>query len=411
MGVFTLVFHVLPCLHPLQSLAFMVALSLLPAAAALLSALRAARAVPALTSTVALLLQGSSVGLCVVFVFLPNSHVGLKSAPRDEELTVRSADAAVLYARAAACAVLVSTRWLGNYWEAGAGQTRSGCMGGARQDDVGCSVSMSGDLSEEALYRPTSEGKRDEKSRAVLSLWLSVVRLVVGVVYGVAYGFVQDSLEVLLTSGDDAATPLCSSSATTATTTSMTAAATLTAGSVVTANASLPLSINSTTPPTASATLTTVASSGGVPLCNSGSDVPEDFWTRYGCSVVQVLSCALCYHLAVTSCRLRMQRTSFSLPLTLAPAVTFALLALCPEWAVVRAWPTAMTSAELPETSLRWWMTLAAFLAGWVSNVVLASHIFTRIPPERLMFTERSVKRLSFSHDPNIENVKKNAVY
>lgn len=145
--------------------------------------------------------------------------------------------------------------------------------------------------------------------------------------------------------------------------------------------------LNSSTPPSISAALTPVAVSG--PLCKAHSDIPDDFWTRYGCSVVHVLSCALCYHLAVTACRLRMQRTSFSLPLTLAPAVTFVLLAVTPQWTLVRAWPKSMTSGELPETSLRWWMTLAAFLAGWLSNVVLASHIFTHIPPERLMFTER----------------------
>ena len=147
-----------------------------------------------------------------------------------------------------------------------------------------------------------------------------------------------------------------------------------------TANASVPLNSSSTSATPA------VVSSVLDPLC---TDIPTDFWTRYGCSLVQVLACALCCHLAVTACRLRMQRTSFSLPLTLAPALTFALLAVSPEWAVVRSWPGSLGSAGVPETSIRWWLTAAAFLAGWLSNVALASHAFTHIPPDRLMFTQR----------------------
>jgi hypothetical protein len=87
-----------------------------------------------------------------------------------------------------------------------------------------------------------------------------------------------------------------------------------------------------------------------------------------------------------------MQRTSFSLPLTLAPVVTFAFFALYgSHWSVVGDWGQHVHGMawSWPERSLRWWLTVAAFGAGWLSNVLLASHVFTHIPPDRLTFTDR----------------------
>nr|KAG5700626.1 hypothetical protein BaRGS_015456 [Batillaria attramentaria] len=107
-------------------------------------------------------------------------------------------------------------------------------------------------------------------------------------------------------------------------------------------------------------------------------------------TLMKVVAGGLCYHLAVTACRLRMQRTSFSLPLSLAPAFTFLLFVMYPRWAVVREWSSGDAPlVTWPETSVRWWLVVGAFLAGWVSNILLASHVFTDIPPERLTFTER----------------------
>lgn len=107
-GVFTLTFHVLPHLHPLQCLALMTSLSLLPATTALVSAARAARAVVVVKSMVAVLLQGGAVGLCVVSVFLDNTDLGLEEEERDQELQAPHTYA--LWTRAAACAVLISLR-------------------------------------------------------------------------------------------------------------------------------------------------------------------------------------------------------------------------------------------------------------------------------------------------------------
>lgn len=366
LGVFTLVFHVLPYLHPLQGLAFMVASTLLSATADLLSALRAARAIPILKSILAFLLQSCSVGLCVVFIFLKNSDVGLTSASRDEELTVQSDNVVALYARAGVCAVLLSSRWLNNYWYS------TGTDGSqATKDDVGCSVSMDGELPQQArlVTSVDNTGKREQGSRAVLPLLLSLVRLAVGLIYGVAYRLVQDSVDVLLSDDDS---PPCSSSMTAQSTSAVT-------------NVTFSALQNNTG---AISTLSGV-SSVSTPLCNGRTLIPEDFWTRYGCAFVHVVACGLCYHLAVTACRLRMQRTSFSLPLTLAPPLTFVLFAMAPGWASVRDWPDVMMKTSMPETSFRWWMTVAAFVSGWLSNLVLASHIFTHIPPERLMFIER----------------------
>jgi hypothetical protein len=59
-GVLTLVFHVLPNLHPLQGLAYMTALSLLPSLVALVTTVRGARALASFKSLIVLLLQGKA---------------------------------------------------------------------------------------------------------------------------------------------------------------------------------------------------------------------------------------------------------------------------------------------------------------------------------------------------------------
>ncbi|XP_076466912.1 chitin synthase chs-2-like [Babylonia areolata] len=376
-GVFTLVLHVLPSMHPLQSVTLLVTLTLGPSLAALLTAVRAPRRVRAtghvLRCVLVMVLQTGGAGLCAVFVLLPNTALGLHSEPRDEELTpcTTAKDCLPLLARAAACSVLLSVRWLETYWERAGG----GRGGGGGEDVEDCSVSVSGEVTAAAGQAGEGggagpvEGRRERKNRGVLPLVLSVVRLVVGLLYGVAYGLVQDALLVLFSDRP----PDCSSSTSPSSTTPLSATTTTT-----TDNTSTVANISTTT------TTTTTT----VPLVCSVSSIPDDAWSRFGATVVHVLTSALCYHLAITACRLRMQRTSFFLPLTLAPALAFALFAVAPEWAVVRGWSVEV-EVVWPETSIRWWMTLAAFLAGWVSNVLLASHTFTDVPPERLMFVER----------------------
>ncbi|KAK7488314.1 hypothetical protein BaRGS_00020473, partial [Batillaria attramentaria] len=421
-GVFTLAFHVLPHLHPLQCLAIMTAVSFLPSGAALVSAARVSRALIVVKSMLVLLLQGGCVGMCVISIFLKNSDLGLEETETDRELEAPQTIA--LWARTAACAVLVSVRWLDNYFDAT--PSAAGLCGSSSHEDVGCSVSVSGDLSEEnPKTSPSFEQATHREHCALLPLCLSGVRLVTGVVYALSYGLAQRALDVVLHSEDYV--QKCVTVSSWPTTDGSSLVNTPTTDGTALGNFSTPnplsgnASVINNSPNSSTTSDSTTMMSSTVSFVNSSQDgfnltsteslltttetifevssvvcvnqplsSSYDFWTRCGCVVVQVVAGGLCYHLAVTACRLRMQRTSFSLPLSLAPAFTFLLFVMYPRWAVVREWSSGDAPlVTWPETSVRWWLVVGAFLAGWVSNILLASHVFTDIPPERLTFTER----------------------
>ncbi|XP_067657797.1 chitin synthase chs-2-like [Haliotis asinina] len=96
----------------------------------------------------------------------------------------------------------------------------------------------------------------------------------------------------------------------------------------------------------------------------------------------------LCFYFAITACKLCLQRVAFSLPLTLASPVLFLILQFLPHIATIFSLGgDHRIEFNVPDMNTKYGLLVGAFILGWVSQVMMCVHVWRVTPVKRLAFT------------------------